>query len=44
MYLFRVTHCGDVNENGPHGLIGIGAIRRCGLVGVDVVLLEDVCH
>lgn len=37
-YLFRVTHCGDVSENGPHGLMAIGAIRRCGL-GVGRVSL-----
>jgi hypothetical protein len=23
---------------------GSGMIRRCGLVGVGVVLLEEVCH
>ena len=36
---------------GPHRLmclnawsIGSGTIRRCGLVGVVVALLEEVCH
>jgi hypothetical protein len=28
----------------PHRLIGSGIIRRCGLVGIGVVLLKDVCH
>jgi hypothetical protein len=25
-------------------LLGSGTIRRCGLVGVGVALLEEVCH
>lgn len=25
-------------------LKGNGTVRRCGIVGVDVVLLEEVCH
>jgi hypothetical protein len=33
--------CGCWNENDPHRLIGSGTIRRCGLVGVGVALLED---
>jgi hypothetical protein len=32
--------CGGLNILGPGG----GAIRRCGLVGVGVALLEEVCH
>jgi hypothetical protein len=36
--------CGDLNENGPHELLGSGTIRRCSLVEVGVALLEDVCH
>lgn len=28
----------------PHMFIGSGTIRRCGLSGVGVVLLEEVCH
>ena len=23
---------------------GDGAIRRCGFIGVDIVLLKEVCH
>jgi hypothetical protein len=34
------TYCGGLNMLGP----GSGTIRRCGLVGVSVVLLEKVCH
>jgi hypothetical protein len=33
-----------LSENGPHRLIGSGTIRRCGFFGVDVALLEEVCH
>ena len=33
--------CGSLNENDPVGTTNIG---RCGLVRVDVVLLEEVCH
>ena len=42
---------GGVNRNGHHGLpclnawpIGSGTIRRCGLVGQSVALLEEGCH
>ena len=34
------TNCGGLNMLGP----GRGTIRRCGLVGVGVALLEEVCH
>ena len=27
----------------PHRLIGSGTVRRCGFVGVGVVLMEEVC-
>ena len=36
--------CGDFNVSDPHKLRGSGTIRRRGLVGVGVVLLEEVCH
>jgi hypothetical protein len=43
--------CGDLNRNGPQTLmclnachIGHGTIRSCGLMGVGVALLEEVCH
>jgi hypothetical protein len=32
--------CGSLNMLGP----GIGTIWRCGLVGIGVVLLEEVYH
>ena len=32
--------CGGLNKLGP----GSGTIRRCGLVGVGVALLVEVCH
>jgi hypothetical protein len=32
--------CGGLNVLGP----GRGTIWRCGLVGVGVALLEEVCH
>ena len=32
--------CGGLNMVGP----GSDATRRCGLIGIDVVLLEEVCH
>ena len=36
--------CGGSNQNDPHRLIGNGTIRRCGLVGVGVTLLKELCH
>ena len=38
------TYCGGLNVIGPHKLIGSGGIRMCGLVGVGVALLKEVCH
>ena len=35
---------GSLNVNGPHKLIGSGSTRMCSFVGVDMVLLEEVCH
>ena len=34
------VECGGLNMLGP----GSGTIRRRGLVGVGVALLEEVCH
>ena len=36
-------HSGGLTENSIHRHIG-SDIRWCGLVGVGVVLLEEVCH
>jgi hypothetical protein len=43
--------CGGLNRFGPHGLLCLNAwptasdtMRRCDLVEVGVVLLEEVCH
>lgn len=41
-WLASLRDCGGLKENGPQRLIGTGTIR-CGLVGVSVVLLEEVC-
>ena len=32
------------SENGPYRPTGSGTIRKCGLVEVGLVLLEEVCH
>jgi hypothetical protein len=32
--------CGGLNKIGP----GSGTIKRCGLIGVGVTLLEEMCH
>jgi hypothetical protein len=47
----RKEDCGDFNRYGPHRLtclnawpIGSGTIKRCGIVGETVILLEEVCH
>ena len=34
--------CGDLNKNGLHRTIGSGTIRKYGLAGIDVALLEEV--
>ena len=34
------VECGGLNMLGP----GSGTMRRCGLVGVGVTSLEEVCH
>ena len=36
--------CGALNERGLHMFIESESIRRCGLAGVGVALLEEVCH
>jgi hypothetical protein len=43
--------CGGLSGYGPHRLMGLNAwpmgnvtIRRCGLIGGGVTLLEKVCH
>jgi len=40
--------CGDLNGYELHSVwawpLGSGSIRRCGLIGADVILLEEVCH
>ena len=41
MALKDIVDCGDLKENAPKGS---ATIRRCGLVGVGVALLEDTCH
>ena len=37
---FKVGLCGGLNMLGP----GSATIRRCGLGGVGVALVEEVCH
>jgi hypothetical protein len=40
--------CGGLNLNDPHELmcwpIRNGSIRRCDLVGIGVILMEEACH
>ena len=36
--------CGGLSGNGTQRLIESGTIGRCGLFGVVVALLEEVCH
>ena len=45
-----MNRCG-LNRYGPHKLkclnawpIASGTIRRCGLVGIGMVLMEKLCH
>ena len=44
-------HCGDLNRFAPHSCMYLnawptesGTIRRCGLVGIGVTLLKEVCY
>ena len=39
-----LEECGGLSKNGPHRPLAIGTISRYGLVGVCVVLLEELCH
>ena len=36
--------CGSLNENDPHRLRRSGTIRKYGLFGIEMSLLEEVCH
>lgn len=36
--------CGSLKVIGPLNLIGNGIVRRCGVVGVGIVLLKEVYH
>ena len=38
--LKRQDECGGLNKLGPRS----GTIRRYGLIGVDVALVEELCH
>lgn len=40
---FPERGCGGLNKNGPHRPIGIGTIRRYGIV-VVMAVLEEICH
>lgn len=43
LYVCLFSHaCGGLNKNGLHWLTGGGNIRRNGLVGVNVALLEEM--
>lgn len=33
-----------LNENGYHGLIGSGTIKKYSLVGVGVALIKEACY
>ena len=41
---FDLEVCGGLKEKDPQRRTGNDTIRRCGLVGVGVALLEEVCH
>lgn len=38
-----VLHCGSFNVIGSHKLIRSYTIRGCGIVGVGIALLKEVC-
>ena len=44
--MFEQAYGGQGMEYGDLNMLGSGSgtIRRCGLVGVGVALLEEVCH
>lgn len=39
----KYVHVCALNENGPHMLIRSDTIRRRGLAGVGMTLLEELC-
>lgn len=39
-----ISLCGSLNKNDPYRPIESGAVRRCGLVGLDAALLEEAHH
>jgi hypothetical protein len=43
-FITQIGGSGGLNRNGHHNPRGNSTIRRCALVGVGVVLLEEVCH
>ena len=50
-FCYHQGPCGSLNRYGPLGLMCLndrltasGTIRSCGLVGVGVILVEEVCH
>jgi hypothetical protein len=48
LFIIVICHYGGWNKNGLHRLLALnlerGIICRCGLDGVGVPLLEEVCH
>lgn len=39
-----ITDCGSLNAISQNNLIGNSTIRRCGFIGVDMALLEEMCR
>ena len=39
-----ITDCGTLNVISQNNLIGNSTSRRCGFIGVDMALLEEMCH
>lgn len=39
-----LKNCVGLNENVPQRLTGSGTVKRYKLVGIEVTLLEEVCH
>lgn len=44
LWTVALGYCGSLNAINSHKLIERGTIRRCGYIGVDMSLLEEVCH
>lgn len=42
-YMKKYVH-GDLHENVPNRLTGGETIGRCGVIGVGMFLLEELCH